>query len=391
VFFVDKKGPYLLIITYLTIVVFATIYGPQPLLLVLRSEFGISEATASLMITAILIPLSFAPLLYGYLLETAPIKKLLMITLSLLAVGELGIALASDFWIILSLRFFQGLIVPAILTALMMYVSTMHDERNMQRAFAVYVAATIFGGVFGRIFSGAVSTLSGWRFSFLALSIAMIIGLVLLQRLSPAPKAGFQRLSPGDVLDTLHRPGFLRICLLISSAFFVFVSLANVLPFRLADISHGISEFKISMAYSGYLVGIIVALSAPRLVALFRSEANTLLAGLCCYLAAIGIFLAPAAVVVFVNMFLFCGSIALLQAVCVGSINKLVSHHKGVANGLYISIYYAGASLGSYLPGWVYTYFGWNFYLFCLAFVLCIALYLAWGLRNKNLLQQGVV
>lgn len=366
-------------------------YGPQPLLIVLRSEFGISAATASLMITAVLIPLSFAPLFYGYLLEAVPVKKMLVIALSLLAAGELGIALAGHFWIILGLRFFQGLIVPAILTALMTYTSALHDVRDLQRAFAVYVASSIFGGFFGRAFSGAVSTLFSWRTSFLFLSLAMIIGLLFLLRLSPAPKAGFQRLSHRDALDALRRPGFLQICLLIACAFFVFVSLSNVLPFRLTDIAHGISEFKIGMAYSGYLVGMVIALFAPRLVGLFKSEARTLLVGLCCFLTAVFIFLSAAANVVFMNMFLFCGSIALLQSVCAGYINKLASRHKSVANGLYISIYYAGGSLGSYLPGWVYAYFGWTPYLFCLALVIFIAMYLAWGLKDRNLLQQGVV
>ncbi len=379
------------IIAYLTIVVFAAIYGPQPLLIVLRSEYGVSATTASLMITAVLIPLSFAPLVYGYLLESVPIKKMLALALSLLAIAELGIALAGNFWVILGLRLFQGLIVPAMLTALMTYTSAMHDTRDLQRAFALYVAATLIGGFFGRVFSGAVSTLFGWRYSFLALFIAMLVGLLFLRRLSPTSKAGFQRLSPADVLDTLRRPDFIRICMLIACAFFVFVSLSNILPFRLTDIAHGISEFRIGMAYSGYLVGIVLALSAPRLVVLFGSEARTLIIGLCCYLAATFIFLTDAAIVIFVNMFLFCASIALLQSVCAGYINKLASLHKGVANGLYISIYYAGGSLGSYLPGWIYMHFGWHSYLFCLACVICVALSLAWGLRTRNVVQQGAM
>jgi YNFM family putative membrane transporter len=379
----------LFIISYLTIVVFATIYGPQPLLTVLRSEFVISGTTASLMITAVLIPLSFAPLLYGYLLESVPIKKLLTIALSLLAIAELGIFFAGQFWIILCLRFVQGLVVPAMLTALMTYVSSMHAARDMQRAFAMYIASTIFGGFFGRAFSGAVSSLLGWRSSFLSLCVAMLVGLFLLRKLGPAPKTGFQRLSPVDVLDTLRRPRFLRTCLLIACAFFVFVSLSNVLPFRLADIVHGISEFRIGMAYSGYLVGMVMALFAPRLVAFFGSEARTLLTGLSCFLIATLIFFAHTPAIVFLNMFLFCGCIALLQSVCAGYINKLAPHRKGVANGLYISIYYAGGSLGSYLPGWAYTHFGWGPYLACLAGMICIALSLAWGLRNTAVLPKG--
>jgi YNFM family putative membrane transporter len=334
------------------------------------------------MITSVLIPLSFAPLIYGYLLESVPIKKLLVWSVSLLAATALAIFFAEHFWLILGLRFCQGLIIPAILTSLMTYISTMHHGRDMQHGFAVYIASNILGAFSGRAASGAVSTLFGWRYSFLALFILLIIGLIFLQRLSPAPKADFQRLAARDIMDTLRLPGFLRIYVLIACAFFVFVSIPNFLPFRLTDITGGISEFRIGMAYSGLLMGIIIALSSPRIVAFFGSEAKTLRAGLYCLLAGTLIFLSDTTAVIFANMFLFCGSMALLQSICSGYINKLATNRKGVANGLYISIYYAGGSLGSYLPGWVYTNLGWNYYIYCLVFVVSIALLLARGLAE---------
>jgi MFS transporter, YNFM family, putative membrane transport protein len=374
----------LFVVAYLTIVVYCSIYGPQPLLLVLKSEFGLSEATASLMITTVLVPLGFAPLLYGYLLRTVSIRNLLVTTLSLLAVSDVGIFFSTDFRIILGLRFFQGLLIPAILTALMTHISTIYQGRDMQRAFAVYVASCIFGGFFGRIATGALSTLFGWRYSFFALCIAVIIGLVLLLRVSAAPKTDYQRLPLRDILTTLRRPLFLRICIMISTIFFVFVAISNYLPFRLAEITGGISEFRIGIAYSGYLIGMVSALFSPRIINFFGSEAKTLIAGLFCYLTATFVFLADATILIFLNMFLLCGSMGLLQTVSPGYVNKLATEHKSVANGLYISIYYTGGALGSYLPGWVYTHFGWTSYIFCLAFVVLFALALAFGLKNKT-------
>jgi YNFM family putative membrane transporter len=337
------------------------------------------------MITSVLIPLGFAPLVYGYLLESVPTKKLLVWSVTLLAMTTLAIFFAGHFWLILGLRFCQGLIIPAILTSIMTYISTMYHGRAMQHGFAVYIASNIMGAFLGRFMSGAVSTFFGWRYSFLAIFIALVIGLICLQRLSPAPKADFERLTPKDIMDTLRRPGFLRIYVLIASAFFVFVSIPNFLPFRLTDITGGISEFRIGMAYSGLLMGIVIALLTPRLVGFFGGEAKTLRVGLCCFLAGTLIFLADTTTIIFANMFLFSGSMALLQSTCSGYINKLATSRKGVANGLYISIYYTGGSLGSYLPGWVYTQMGWNYYIYCLVFVIFIALLLTRGLaKGKN-------
>jgi YNFM family putative membrane transporter len=375
----------LFVISYLAIIVYCSIYGPQPFLNVLKSEFAINEATAALMVTTVMVPLGFAPLLYGYLLGSMPIKKLLAIALSLLAASDFALFLVADFWMVLGLRFFQGLIIPAILTALMTHVSRTHHDRDLQRAFSLYIVSTIFGGVFGRVLSGAVSTLLGWRYSFFVLGIALIAGLLLLLRLPAAPKAQYERTPLGDIAETLRRPLFLRVCLLIASSFFVFVAISNYLPFRLNEITGGISEFRISMAYAGYFVGMISAFSAPRLIHLFGSIGTTLLVGLVCFLAVIFVYLSDVTAVVFVNMFLFCGFMALLQAVCPGYVNSLVlPHQKSVANGLYLSIYYAGGSLGSYLPGFIYTYFGWNCYIYALALVVLVSIALARGLKSRG-------
>ena len=43
-----------------------------------------------------------------------------------------------------------------------------------------------------------------------------------------------------------------------------------------------------------------------------------------------------------------------MQAVAMGTMNKLATENRAVANGLYISIYYTGAALGSWLPGLIY-------------------------------------
>jgi YNFM family putative membrane transporter len=375
----------LFVVAYVTAVVYWSIYGPQPLLLVLKSEFGVSEATVSLMITAVLVPLGFAPLFYGYLFGNVPAKKLLVTAVSLLALTDLGIFYFTEFWVVLGLRFAQGLIIPAILTALMTHVSRTHHDRDLQRAFSLYIASCIFGGVSGRVLSGGISTLFGWRYSFFALCIALIVGLVLLLRIPAAPKTQYERAPLGDILETLRRPLFLRVCVLIAFSFFVFVAISNYLPFRLTDITGGISEFRISMAYAGYIVGMISALYSPRLITLFEGEATTLLVALSGFLVVIFIFLSDSTVVVFVNMFLFCACMALVQAVCPGYINRLVlPNQKSVANGLYLSIYYAGGSLGSYLPGFIYTHFGWDYYIYSLAFVVLITLVLAWGLKERG-------
>jgi MFS transporter, YNFM family, putative membrane transport protein len=374
----------LYIIAYIAVIVFCALYAPQPLLIVLRQEFGVSESTVSLMITSALVPLSFAPLIYGYMLESVPIKKLLVWAVAFLTATTFAIFMADNFWLIIGLRFCQGLIIPAILTALMTYLSTVNHGGEMQRAFSVYVASTILGGFLGRAMSGAVSTMFGWRYAFLFLFILLVIGLILLLRLSPAHKADFEKLRPHDVMNILKKPDFLRVYLIIACVFFVFVSIPTFLPFRLTDITGGISEFRIGMTYSGYLMGIVMALLSTRLTGFFKNERTAVRVGLMCLLGSILIFLADTPLTIFLNMFLFCGCMAFIHARCSIRINNLATKHKGVANGLYISIYYLGGALGSYLPGWIYTHYGWSYFISCLAAVIMIALVLTKAITGRS-------
>jgi YNFM family putative membrane transporter len=38
----------------------------------------------------------------------------------------------------------------------------------------------------------------------------------------------------------------------------------------------------------------------------------------------------------------------------------MAQEHKGVVNGLYVSIYYFSGALGSWLPGYLYEGIGWH-------------------------------
>ena len=49
-----------------------------------------------------------------------------------------------------------------------------------------------------------------------------------------------------------------------------------------------------------------------------------------------------------------------VHSVLSGYVNHLARRRKGVVNGLYVSLYYAGGTLGSYLPVVIYEARGWN-------------------------------
>ena len=52
-----------------TVLVFSTLYVPQPILPLLAEEFSVSGSEVSLLISLTLFPLGLTPIIYGYLID----------------------------------------------------------------------------------------------------------------------------------------------------------------------------------------------------------------------------------------------------------------------------------------------------------------------------------
>jgi YNFM family putative membrane transporter len=353
----------------------ASLHVLQPLLPTLATEFGISGSTIALVTTASLLPLAVAPFVYGYVIEGAHTKRVIQVCLLLLIVASLGQYWAPDFLSLLVLRVVQGVAVAGVLPALMTHISRMAEPAHVQRLTGAYIAFTIVGGYLGRAGSGYLATHGGWRFSLLVLALLLVFCFVMLS------------LSKADEVLHPERPGWpaLRAVLkqngsayaIIFCCFFSFSAILNFLPFRLKNLHEGISDLGIGLSYSGYLIGIVAAWYAVPLARRLGGLPKTIVVGLLLFLLALAGWLATGLIPLYLNMFLFCAAMFLVHALASGSVNSGPSRHKGLANGVYVSAYYAGGTLGSYLPGLVYHGLGWSSFLTGLAIVLCAALVVA--------------
>lgn len=372
------------IILYTTVLAFCTLYAPQPLLPRLALEFGVGADQAGLLITASLLPLGLAPVVYGYLLESVPARTLLRGAVLLLALSHLPLWLSGEFWVLVAARLAQGLLLPAIFTSLMTYLSTTATPEQVRKAISAYIAATILGGFSGRALAGLVADLAHWRLTFLLLLLGLLLAWWLLGRLTPDAKAHFARLEGNAVLAVLSRRRFRTAYGIIFLVFFVFASLLNLLPFRLTELSAAVSDSRIALVYSGYLIGVVIALGSTVIVARLGGERRAILLGLGAYLVAVLLFVLPSLPMIYLTMWLFCAGMFLIHSVLSAHLNHLAAERKGVVNGLYISCYYAGGTLGSFLPGLLYRHLGWSAYIACLALLVAAAVGLARGLSRED-------
>jgi YNFM family putative membrane transporter len=356
-----------------SVLALSALYAHQPLLPALQLEFGVSREAAAALTTVTFIPLALAPLVYGYLLETVSPIRILKLAVPLLALSALFFAIATSYPQLFIIRLLQGLLIPALLTSLMTWLSARSSAENLQRTMALYIAATIFGGFAGRAMSGLIANIFGWRFSFVVLALSLLIAFALLTRLKPASGTRFVRPHPQAVLEVLRKPNFLPLYLGVFCLFLVFSAVMNFIPFRLTDLSDQADSMRIGLMYAGYMMGIVTSLGAPWFIRHLGGEVRTIRAGLIVLGGILATLATHVVSVLFAAMFLFCGAMFLVHTTASGLVNQMAgSRHRGLTNGLYVAFYYAGGSIGSFAPGIIYQQFGWNMFLLLLALICLI-------------------
>lgn len=381
-FFASLKNFQLAIIYTCTILTLCTLYAVQPIQPLFEQEFSLSRFEAVIFTTVIMLPLGFAPIFYGYILETLSSKRFVKNAVLVLGILELLFAMSNSYPLLLGLRALQGLIIPAVLTSLMSYIAFITPKDKVQQAMGYYIGATIFGGFIGRLLSGTLSDLFGWRLFFVLLGISLIAMFWLLSYVSEEVKVDFVKPKFSQVMRVLGQKVFLNIYLMMFTVFFVFQAILNFIPFQLQTLSGEMSHGKVGLMYAGYIIGFVISIRILSIIRFWGGEAKTIIAGLFVYLIGIQVFYANSYIVMFLGMFVFCAGFFIIHATCSGFISKMAHENRAISNGLYLSFYYAGGTLGTFAPGVFFQYFGWQTFLIVLSILAFCTIFFAVKIQN---------
>jgi YNFM family putative membrane transporter len=343
-----------------TVISFSTLYIPQPMLPLFAERFGIAPGEAGLLMTVAMLPLAFAPVFYGYFLQAIPARLMLIVALGLLALNQLCFYLVDAFWQLILLRALQGLLLPAIFTALMTYCASTVPLPMVRRAMGYYIGATILGGFGGRLLGGLVASAFDWRAAFVVAGLLQLLPLLLLLKADSDADINFARLDPRSISRVLARRDYRLMFIALATVFFVFSGVLNLAPFHLRDLQPGATPLLISLLYLGYLVGVPVSFYSHSISTRLADERGGLLLGLALHTLGMAMLLFVDFAGLVAMMFFLAGGFFLIHALLSGLANHLASEHRGVVNGLYVSVYYLSGALGSWLPGYLYEAFAWH-------------------------------
>jgi YNFM family putative membrane transporter len=343
-----------------TVAAYAAMYVTQPLLPLLSAEFGVAPATAGLTVSAVVLAIAAGSLLAGPLSDALGRKTVMVASLFLLVLPTLGCAAARTFPQLVLLRGLQGLLIPGVTAVAVAWASDHYAPGQLRTSVGAVIAASVAGGLLGRVVSGFAAERGGWRSAFLVSAVITAAGAIGMWRELPgaSPQRSPWRGAFSGMLGHLGERRLVGGFALAFCLFFGFIAVFTYLPYRLAASPFRLSTEAISSAYLVYVAGIVVSPLSGRLATRVAPE-RLLLLGLGISAIGVAVTLADSLPVVVAGLLVLVIGMFTAQAIGPSFVNEAATQAKGGANGLYLVFYYAGGTLGSWLPGLAWERWGW--------------------------------
>ena len=343
----------------LVVAAFSTVYITQPVLPVLKTEFGVSEFQASLSVSAVILGIALANLPFGLLADRAPVRPIILVGGVVITICGLLCAATNSLPLLVLARFCQGLFIPTLSTCVVVYLGRSLPLARLNVVMGSYVSATVAGGLSGRLLGGWLHPPLHWRYAFVTSSLLLLgATLAALRWLPPEARRPEGPVRELGFITLLSRWNIRNIFLVSFSAFFVFSSIFNYLPFYLSAPPFKASTQVITLMYLSYLLGVVIGPVAGNLSNRFGNAA-TMAGGAVVFALAITATLIPSLWAVAASLAGVCAGFFSIHAAAAGLLNRRLTVSRGRANSLYILFYYLGGSVGITLSGLAYERRGW--------------------------------
>jgi len=359
---------------------FTTIYITQPVLPIIQETYQVSAARASITISAVVLGITLANLPFGALADRWTIRPIILTGSLIVIAGNIVCALTDNFQGLVVARFIQGLFIPALTTCLAAFLSRRLPAQRLNVVMGTYVSATVAGGLGGRLLGGLFHPAFNWRWAFVIAAGLVAIACGIAWRWLPREEPAGPRQSAQLSFWQLLAQAPLRHNYLVAfSAFFVFSSVFNYLPFYLAAPPFGAPTRTITLMYLAYLIGIVMGPLAGQMSNRF-GNGRTMAGGAVLFGVSLSITLYPSLLSVIVGLAGICAGFFTIHAAAAGWLNRHLVSSRGRANSLYVLFYYAGGACGITLSGSAYEAFSWPGVVGMGAVMLMVPLWM--GLRG---------
>ncbi len=214
-----------------------------------------AELLSKLVLTLPALAIAMMAPLAGYFTDRSGRKRVLVFSLFLYALAGTSGAYFSNIYMLLAGRFFLGMAVGGLMTAVVTLIGDFYDGEKRSQFMGIQAA---FSGIGGLLFISGGGILADfyWRAPFLIYAVSLIIMIMAIYWINEPVRSGINNVFPGFTKQT-QRLAIKSILLVYLVAFFsmaVFYMIPVQMPFMLGSIE-GISNTKVGLAIACMNIG----------------------------------------------------------------------------------------------------------------------------------------
>ena len=347
-------------LNFATVAVYADLYITQPILPLLSRDFSVTPAAAGMTVSVVVLMIALVSSAFGTLSDRVGRKPVMVAACALLAIPTALCGWAPSFHVLLVCRALQGALMPGVTAVAVAYIGDVVGEGDLGRRVGGWIAASVTGGLTGRVLSGLLAAATNWRVPFFVFGATTLLGAAAIARSlprdapAPIPPAGPGRPRFGHFGDRRLVGAFV----IGGAVFFAFIGVFTYLPYYLTGPPFRLSTALVSSVYVVYVAGVFTSVAAGRLSARVSRRA-LMAAGLTVAGGGILGTLVASLPWIVASLVVLCVGMFLVQSIAPAFVNATAPRAKGAANALYVTFYYVGASLGSFLPGLAWQRWRW--------------------------------
>jgi len=341
---------------------FINLYSPQSILPLLSQQFGAGAAEVSTIITVSTLAVAATAPFTGTVADVLGRKRVIVVAMFLLVLPTVMVGLSTSLSALIFWRAVQGLVLPPIFAVTVAYIGDEWPREEATTAAGIYSSGSSLGGFSGRLVTGFLADLIGWRAGFMALAGIAFAGAIAVAFLLPHERkfvrseglmaSGRQMLSHfrnGQLLAT-YAVGF--------GVLFNFICTFTYVSFHLAAAPYNLSASWLGAIFIVYLTGSVLTPWTGWAIGHFGRRRFTVRV-LAVWAVGIALTLAPALPLIVAGLALCAGCGLILQAISTGYVTITAKAGRSSAVGLYVTSFYVGGSFGAALGGLAWTYGAW--------------------------------
>jgi predicted MFS family arabinose efflux permease len=341
---------------------FVNLYAPQSILPLLSQEFGATAAQVSTIITVSTLAVAVTAPFTGAIADVLGRKRVIVAAMFVLVVPTLMVGLATSLSAVIFWRAVQGLVLPPIFAVTVAYIGDEWPPREATTAAGIYSSGSSLGGFTGRLITGLLADLIGWRAGFIALAGIAFAGAIATIFLLPHERKFVRSeglLASGRQMLAHFRNGQLLATYAVGfGVLFNFICTFTYVSFHLAAAPYNLSATWLGAIFVVYLTGSALTPWAGWAIGRFGRRRFTARV-LALWIAGIALTLVPSLPLIILGLAISAGCGLVCQAISIGYVTTTAKAGRSSAVGLYVTSFYVGGSFGAALGGVAWTIGGW--------------------------------